>query len=220
MSVRVRFRGSPRDEGDKTVANRVLINWFDGLEATLESESKLSGLLDHNPTIGQAREFLVRRVLKTLLPTGVHIGSGKILDHEEKTSKQIDIIVYDPRFPKMELEGGGLYFVEGVLATIEVKTTIDRDQLQAGLDNCQSVLTLSPVGEYPNEKSERIKFYMDKGNLTYNEAEERFCYKFLPATYIFAFNSKLSLDTTCEYIKAWWENIGCGRSKYFPFLPA
>lgn len=78
----------------------------------------MGGLLDHAPTIGPVREFLVRRVLKTILPTSVHIGSGKVIDHQGKSSKQIDIIIYDPRFPMMNLDGGGLYFVEGVLATI------------------------------------------------------------------------------------------------------
>jgi hypothetical protein len=119
------------------MVNKVVMEWFDGLEATLETESKLSGLLDHNPTIGQAREFLVRRVLKTILQANVHIGSGKVIDHNERTSKQIDIIVYDSRFPMLELEGGGLYFVEGGFATIEVKSTMDSEQLAGSLDNCK-----------------------------------------------------------------------------------
>jgi hypothetical protein len=95
------------------MVNKVVMDWFDGLEATLETESKLSGLLDHNPTIGQAREFLVRRVLKTILPASVHIGSGKVIDHDERTSKQIDIIVYDSRFPMLELEGRRPVFCGG-----------------------------------------------------------------------------------------------------------
>jgi hypothetical protein len=201
------------------MGNKVVMDWFDGLEATLEIESKLSGLLDHNPTIGQAREFLVRRVLKTILPAAVHIGSGKVIDHKENSSRQIDIILYDPRFPMLELEGGGLYFVEGTLATIEIKSTIDSEQLKLGLDNCKSVLMLEPFGEHPEEAEDRIAFYMAKGSLNHDEAEQRFGYRFRPATYIFGYNSKLPLDRTCNCIKSWWDQIGCASSSHFPLLP-
>jgi hypothetical protein len=216
--ARARFPGSQREQR-VAMANKVVMNWLDGLEATLETESKLSGLLDHNPTIGQAREFLVRRVLKTILPAGVHIGSGKVIDYKEQTSKQIDIVLYDPRFPMLELEGGGLYFVEGALATIEVKSTIDSEQLEGSLDNCKSVLMLEPFGEHKSEAETRIKFYMDTGNLNHNEAEQRFAYKFRPATYVFGFNSKLSLDTIVECISKWWQKLGCASSMEFPLLP-
>ena len=203
----------------EVMSTTVIADWFDGLEAVLETESKLSGLLDHGPTIGQAREFLVARVLKTLLPASVHIGSGKVIDHQGHSSKQIDVVIYDPRFPMMNLEGGGLYFVEGVLATIEIKSTIDLSELRTSLDNCRSVLELWPHGEHPHEAEDRIRFYMEKGALTHAEAEQRFWYMFRPATYVFAFRSGLSLDTTCSCIVSWWKDIECRFSSQFPLLP-
>ncbi len=51
------------------MANKLVIDWFDGLETTFESEARLAGLLGHGSTIGQAREFLIARLLKTILPT-------------------------------------------------------------------------------------------------------------------------------------------------------
>jgi hypothetical protein len=119
----------------------------------------------------------------------------------------------------MKVEGGGLYFVEGVLATIEIKSTIDSSELEISLENCRSVLELSPHGEHPEEAERRITFYMQKGNLTHVEAEHRFWYMFLPATYVFSFNSKLSLNTTRTCIKHWWEKLDCRYSTYFPLLP-
>jgi uncharacterized protein DUF6602 len=199
---------------------KVVMDWFDRLEAVLEAESQLSGLLDHSPTVGQAREFVVARVLKTILPAGVHIGSGMVIDRQGNSSKQIDVVIYDPRFPMMKLDGGGLYFVEGVLATIEIKSTIDTSELKGSLENCRSVLALWPHGEHPHEAEARIRFYADKGNLTRDEAEHRFWYMFRPATYIFAFRSKLSLDTTCSAIVEWWrDEAGCKLSSHFPLLP-
>jgi hypothetical protein len=200
------------------MANKAVVDWFDGLEDMLTTEAKLSGLLEHGSTIGQAREFVVTRILRTILPAGVHIGSGKVIGNHGSSSKQIDIVVYDPRFPFMKVEGGGLYFIEGALATIEIKSTIDSDQLRMSLDNCKSVLELHVQGEYPEEADAQIRFYMNKGNLSREMAEARFQYMIRPATYVFAFNSKLSLDTTCAVINSWLGDINCS-SVYFPFLP-
>jgi hypothetical protein len=201
------------------MANRLVVDWFDRLESVLEAEATLSGLLSHGSTVGQAREFLVTRVLRTILPASVHVGCGKVIDSKGNCSRQTDIIIYDPRFPLMEVEGGGLYFVEGVLATIEVKSTIDRAELEASLENCRAVLALAINGEHPEEAAARIAFYAEKGSITQREAEQRFWYMFRPATYVFAFNSKLSFQTTCSYIKEWWNGIGCGYSAHFPLLP-
>ncbi len=199
--------------------NHATKDWFDRLETVLEAEANLSGLLNHGSTIGQAREFLVTRVLKTILPVGVHIGSGKVIDSRGNSSKQIDVIIYDPRFPLMKVEGGGLYFVEGVLATIEVKSTIDSAELAGSLDNCKSVLDLVINGEYPEEAASRIAYYAAKGSLTPKDAEQRFWYMFRPATYIFGFKSKISFQATYTCIKDWWNGFGCAHSACFPLLP-
>ena len=201
------------------MANNSVVEWFDQLEAVLQAEAKLSGLLEHGSTIGQAREFLVSRVLRTILPTSVHIGSGKVIDSKGNSPKQIDVVIYDPRFPLMKVEGGGLYFIEGVLATIEVKSTIDSAQLKASLENCKSVLELNISGEHPEEAKAQIAFYAEKGNLSNTEAEQRFWYMFRPATYVFGFNSRLSFETTHSCITSWWQNIGCLYSAHFPLLP-
>ena len=199
--------------------NKTIADWFDQLESVLQAEAELSGLLSHGSTIGQAREFLVSRVLSTFLPAGVHIGSGKIIDSQGNESKQIDIIIYDPRFPLMKVEGGGLYFVEGVLATIEVKSTINKAELKTSLENCKSVLSLVINGEHPEEAEARITFYMERENITHEQAEQRFWYMFHPATYVFGFSSKLSLQATAQCIADWWGNYGCAHSSYFPLLP-
>jgi hypothetical protein len=41
-------------------------DWYDHLELVLVESAKLSGLYDHNGTIGDAREFFVRRVLRSM----------------------------------------------------------------------------------------------------------------------------------------------------------
>jgi hypothetical protein len=201
------------------MANNALVQWFDALESALEADSNLCGLLSHNPTIGQAREFVVARILRTILPASAHIGSGIVVASDGKTSKQIDIVVYDPRFPFLKVDGGGLYFVEGVLATVEVKSTMDSAQLVGCLDNSRSVLELIVNGEHPKEAEDRIQFYMTAHGLSHDMAKDGFHYMLGPATYVFAFTSKLSFETTGECITSWWNGIQCRVSQYWPFLP-
>jgi len=101
--------------------------WFDHFEITLSHEAKQAGLLEHSSLVGSAREFIVKRVLQSILPPIVHIGSGKVLDFHGKRSRQIDIIVFDSRFPVFEIQSGiGIYPLEGVIATIEVKSTLTK----------------------------------------------------------------------------------------------
>ena len=112
---------------------QVLIrDWFNFLEDTLHNEAKLAGLLDHGTMIGSAREFFVTRILRSILPPFLHVGTGKVFASNGETSKQIDVVVYDPRFPVFEIQAGfGMYPVEGVIATIEVKSTLSDDELNA-----------------------------------------------------------------------------------------
>lgn len=201
------------------MANKVMVDWLDGLEATLEKEAMVAGLLEHGATIGQAREFLVTRMLRTILPSSVHIGTGKVIDSNGNSSKQIDIIIYDPRFALMKLEGGGLYFAEGVLAAIEIKSTMTQKELTASLENSRSVLELNIRGEHEEEATRQIAFYQAKGNLTTEDAQHRFWYRFHPATYVFSFKSKLSQGATMKHLTNWWESFNYRNSRYFPLLP-
>ncbi len=199
--------------------NKTVSAWFDHLEVILDAEARLSGLLQHASTIGTAREFLITRVLRTILPPSVHIGLGKVIDSLGGQSKQIDIIIYDPRFPLMKVDGGGLYPVEGVLATIEVKSSLDSAELVASLENTKSVLLLQPSGQCAKEAEASIQNHMKIGNLSHNDAERRFWYMYRPATYTFAFTSKLSLHSTGKCIIDWWTANDCGISNHFPLLP-
>jgi len=122
----------------------VFRQWLDQLESVLLKEAELAGLLSHPTMVGSGREFFIRRVLGSILPPSVHIGSGRVIsaDHPQG-SRQVDIIIYDPRFPVLEVEKGvGLYFVEGVIATIEVKSVLNSERLREALENCESVMSV------------------------------------------------------------------------------
>ena len=65
-------------------------SWFDNFEKVLLIQAKTAGLLDHNPTIGQIREFFVQNILSNFLPSGLTVGSGQIISSlNDEISKQI-----------------------------------------------------------------------------------------------------------------------------------
>ena len=122
--------------------------WLHGLDKVLKAESELVGEFQHNPTVGGIREFLVKNILERILPRSVTVETGKVIDHRGGISKQIDIILFDSRVPCLRSPGGpGLFPVEGVFATIEVKTCLrsQKDVVDA-LDNCFSVISLAATG--------------------------------------------------------------------------
>ena len=79
--------------------------------------------------IGSARESPLRRKLTQLLPGGVGIGSGFVIDSFGNTSRQMDVVLYEreicPVFSINEDPASTYYPCEGVIAAGEVKSTLD-----------------------------------------------------------------------------------------------
>jgi len=149
--------------------------------------------------IGDAREFFVTHVLKSVLAPSLHIGTGKIIGHDGSQSNQIDVIIYDPAFPVLEVQPGhGLYLAEGVVAAIEVKSRIDKRKLRGALDNCVSVTGIPPS---LMSRSVTMKLPEMKPN------NVRDFPTFFPCSYIFAYQSHTSsVDTFSQQVDDWWDD--------------
>ena len=182
------------------------IRWFDHFETTMESEAEQAGLLEHSSIVGSAREFIVKRTLRSILPPITHIGTGKVVDFQGKKSRQIDIIVYDSRFPVFEIQSGiGIYLLEGVIATIEVKSTLTKKSLFEALENTLSILQLTPglVSTTASRWMARAKAIEAEG-YSHKEAMRKAGFEFMPATYIFSFNSKFRAKGLCNNVDKWF----------------
>lgn len=187
--------------GTSLIGVGVVKNWFDQLEGILAAEATLAGLMSHNTTKGNAREFLVANVLRRILPTHVHVGTGQILHSDGNVSRQVDIVLYDPRFPQLEVHPGmGLYFAEGVIAAIEVKSLLTRDHLVSALDNCASAIPngIKVIKEHKREGMRRLRL---EGLATKHDAEVVLTNMMLPKTFVFAFQSRLSHTVMAECIE-------------------
>ncbi|MFT8806411.1 MAG: DUF6602 domain-containing protein, partial [Acetobacter aceti] len=89
--------------------------------------------LTHQGVKGNVLEILVRDLFRPLLPADVGVGTGQIIECETgKLSKQIDIVLYDKSIlpPILFDESIGIFPLESVLYTIEVKTRLTRKDLQ------------------------------------------------------------------------------------------
>lgn len=97
--------------------------------------------------IGSAREKEVIRKLELLLPNGVGIGSGCVIDSYGNTSKQIDIIIYEknmcPIFCINESPETTYYACEGVIAVGEVKSALNKKELKDIFEKSSSVKQLT-----------------------------------------------------------------------------
>ena len=95
----------------------------------------LKGLL-HDLTKGELKELFVSKVLKSFLTSQFGIGSGIILNRAGKQSRQMDVVIYDNWIilPFIQEQNIGVYPAESVIATIEVKTTLDKGALEKAED--------------------------------------------------------------------------------------
>ena len=95
---------------------------------------------------GESREKAVRDKLIQLLPSGIGVGSGFVIDTQGNTSRQIDIVLYEdsicPVFRLNESSEASFYPCEGVFAVGEVKSTIGTRETEDIIEKVASVRRL------------------------------------------------------------------------------
>ncbi len=153
--------GSTTNAGTKSTAiscipSSVLEQFFlASWKQLLASASISHSCFDHATDKGTTNEIFLKTFLRTNFSSSqVAIGSGEILFpfSSAKTihnRRQCDIILYAPHLPKLTPPTGissnaeiSLFFVESVIAVIEVKTTLTNEDL---IDVASSASTLSPM---------------------------------------------------------------------------
>lgn len=95
---------------------------------------------------GAARENEVRKKMENLLPSGVGVGTGCVIDCEGNASRQQDVILFEkdlcPVFSINETPESTYYPCEGVIAVGEIKTTIGKKEIADGFSKIESVKKL------------------------------------------------------------------------------
>lgn len=138
----------------------------------MQAESQAALQYDNSVLKGQAREIFVSNLLRPYLAPSVGVCGGVAIDSYGAHSRQLDVIVFDRRVvaPSMLRETDGVVPVESILATVEVKSRLDRAELAGAVANARSVKVMRH---------------------RYDELEPSPPVKHSPLCYVFAFASDL-----------------------------
>jgi len=79
--------------------------------------------------LGRNREDFCNIFLDKVLPPKLHIKSGEIWDSAGHKTGQLDTIIIREDAPALEFGSQNTYLAEGVFATIEIKSMLDRKKL-------------------------------------------------------------------------------------------
>ncbi|AUA12708.1 hypothetical protein CFP59_04854 [Streptomyces malaysiensis subsp. malaysiensis] len=109
-------------------------------------------LIKHWGERGRENELSLARLLENLIPRHYGVGSGMVIDCHDKYSQQTDIVVFDqadePAF--LAQSNQVLFPVENVRACIEVKTTVNKEELKESGSKRASLHKLTPMqGKHP-----------------------------------------------------------------------
>lgn len=118
---------------------------------------------------GRYKEAILKNTIRKFLPSNLNIGTGfvlkeDLLDEENGLSilksKQIDIIIYDNRYPVLFAEGDFVITTSSsVVGIIEVKTMIKSEDIKEVIDNA----TFN--GRIIGESKYNGIFVFEKGNI-------------------------------------------------------
>ena len=172
---------------------------------------QIAGFATTPGQIGSAREVPVRDKLKQLLPRGVGVGSGCIIDSYGNTSRQMDVVLFEkeicPVFSINDDPASTYYPCEGVIAVGEVKTAIDSGELGDIFKKIKSVRGLRRFTRLSPSRAPNIEAYVafrKYGSLLSGAAPKPGDYNqgLHPSDQIYGFalagRLDLSLDTLCE----------------------
>ncbi len=121
-----------------TIQSETFINnHFSAIEKVLLAKAKIQEQVGHSLHKGTPREFIVRDFISEQIGDAFGCGTGEIVDFSSKPSEarnQYDIVIYDRSYPCLALGGGCTAFmVESVLATIEVKSSLTKEDLKIAM---------------------------------------------------------------------------------------
>lgn len=193
------------NKGDPVVS--IIDKWASAVAQVASKAFEVSAAIsNHSSILGDARESFIRDVLSKFLPATVHVGTGQIVDAQGKSSKQIDVIIYRKDFPILRSFGNAdVYLIEGVLATVEVKSTLTKAKLAEALENGRSVKNLR-VGIVPDSidmfcQAAFAKSYVDLNALELNSLSTWL----LPPHYIFAYQGypETQAYLLAKHVDAW-----------------
>lgn len=121
---------------------------MDAVEDVLVALTRIQANSGHPIHKGTPRELFIREFLSDHLPSSVDIGTGEIIDSNStpgQSRNQFDIVLFKKNYPKLHFGGSIFGFMaESVIATIEVKSTLDEKGIDQAVTAAHNVKSLMP----------------------------------------------------------------------------
>jgi hypothetical protein len=171
----------------------------DAVEGSLLEISKIPANTGHSLHKGTPRESFIRTFLQGHLSERVAVGTGEIIDANSKPREQrnqIDIVIYKRDYPRLDF-GGGIsgFLAESVVATIEVKSLLDKEELRKAARTAKTIKGLSR-----NVVTSFSAGYQPPSVLSY----------------VVAYDGPASMET----VFGWFPDINSTEAIVYPDLPA
>lgn len=144
------------------------------------NEARNAARVDHAGLIGKIRELAAEKLLRPILPSAFHIGTGKIVDKHTTLSAEVDLVIYNRDLlpPIMYSDRDGIFPIESTYYAFEIKSECSATNLKDAIDKQRQLITL-----------EHSKKELYKGNNS-------------PVTFVFfAFGSDLSPEGKNEFAR-------------------
>lgn len=104
--------------------------------------------INHMGERGSSREAILLRYLRNYIPSKYEMDNGVIIDGNGTQSRQQDIIIYDSfNSPVLlDMEKTKMVPIESVFSVIEVKSTLNKTEIEKCVNNISSVKSLVKNG--------------------------------------------------------------------------
>ncbi len=123
----------------------MLMSHINAIEKILVAQGLAAQDAGHPSLRGWPREWFIRDFLLSHLPSTLEIGHGEIIDEDSSPEPfpgdyrpEVDIVLYRRDLPKITYSRDNTaYLVEGVLATLEVKSKLTEPELKKACKVCE-----------------------------------------------------------------------------------
>jgi hypothetical protein len=167
-------------------------------------EFERAGKTTHPHSVGEGRELSAIKKLKDILPDGIGVGSGFVIDSFGKVSSQSDIIIYEKnlclKFNNTDSRNC-YYNCESVIAVGEVKSDLSLSGLK---DSIKKLIKIKNLKRYTNNDKCFRKYLstqdilgaeVEKINPFSNEKDQIF-------TFLICKSLKMKIEDILEEIKS------------------
>lgn len=138
-------------------------DYLESLGVDLVNAFDKAGQTTHPQSVGSGREKSVKDQLQRVLPAGVGVGSGFVIDSFGNTSEQCDIIIYEKdlalKFSPNDDDPYSYYNCECVIAVGQVKSDASIQDVRNSIQNLKRVRELQRLQKDTSDISEPNQRY-------------------------------------------------------------